>query len=145
MIHFVSLAVSMLCHHIYMSCYVCCCICQGSAVLNKGQNSVLHCDCLNWKIFFAFVLSFNSTICCVFSLKGQLLLEVMSKYWILVCTGMLLFISIQGIVIYRTIYMILFFIFILTFQVDFESIVFLYAAYLFITHVYHYLVDGIFV
>ena len=48
---------------------------------------------------------------------GNFLMEVMCKYWIFVCAGMLLLISVQEVVIYRTIYMILFLIFIVFFQV----------------------------
>jgi hypothetical protein len=44
-------------------------------------------------------------------------MEVMSKYFIFVCAGMLLLISIQEVVVYRVIYLFLFLLFIITFQV----------------------------
>lgn len=48
---------------------------------------------------------------------GTFIWSMLSKYWIFVCAGMLLLISIQGVVIYRIIYLVFFLYFILTFQV----------------------------
>ncbi|XP_060599283.1 piezo-type mechanosensitive ion channel component 2-like isoform X3 [Ruditapes philippinarum] len=47
---------------------------------------------------------------------GQYVWNMLCKYWILLCSAMLLVISLQEVVVYRIIYMILFLAFILTFQ-----------------------------
>lgn len=51
-------------------------------------------------------------------LIGNYLWNLLSKYWIFVCTGMMLLISIQEVVVYRIVYLILFLLFMLTFQVN---------------------------
>ncbi|XP_076448756.1 piezo-type mechanosensitive ion channel component 1-like [Babylonia areolata] len=50
---------------------------------------------------------------------GRFLMEVLSKYWIFVCAGMLLLMAVQEVVIYRIIYMILFLLFVICFQVSY--------------------------
>ncbi|KAL8575931.1 hypothetical protein ACOMHN_027329 [Nucella lapillus] len=59
---------------------------------------------------------YDSTTIRVF---GRYLMEVLSKYWIFVCAGMLLLIAVQEVVIYRIIYMVLFLLFVLCFQVSY--------------------------
>ena len=51
---------------------------------------------------------------------GSYLWSILSKYWIFVCAGMMLLISIQEVVIYRIIYMFFFLFFVLTFQLSFK-------------------------
>ncbi|XP_078337037.1 piezo-type mechanosensitive ion channel component 2-like isoform X2 [Crassostrea virginica] len=50
---------------------------------------------------------------------GNYLWNLLSKYWIFVCTGMMLLISIQEVVVYRIVYLILFLLFMLTFQMSY--------------------------
>ncbi|XP_056011934.1 piezo-type mechanosensitive ion channel component 1-like isoform X4 [Ostrea edulis] len=50
---------------------------------------------------------------------GFYLWNLLSKYWIFVCTGMMLLISIQDVVVYRIIYLIFFLLFMLTFQISY--------------------------
>nr|XP_034339397.1 piezo-type mechanosensitive ion channel component 1 isoform X8 [Crassostrea gigas] len=52
-------------------------------------------------------------------LIGVYVWNLLSKYWIFVCTGMMLLISIQEVVVYRIIYLILFLLFMLTFQMSY--------------------------
>ncbi|XP_061162541.1 piezo-type mechanosensitive ion channel component 2-like [Saccostrea echinata] len=50
---------------------------------------------------------------------GQYLWNLLSKYWIFVCTGMMLLISIYEVVVFRIIYLLLFLLFMLTFQMSY--------------------------
>ncbi|XP_060075477.1 piezo-type mechanosensitive ion channel component 1-like [Ylistrum balloti] len=51
---------------------------------------------------------------------GSYIWSLLSKYWIFVCAGMLLLISIQDVVIYRIIYLVFFLYFIMAFQVSYK-------------------------
>lgn len=53
----------------------------------------------------------------LFSCPGRNIWHLLCKYWIFVCVGMLLFMSLQDVVIYRINYMVLLLLFILCFQV----------------------------
>ena len=90
---------------------MCVCVCVCVCVLKGSINFTLK---KNWHRL-AKIMQLVS--CDVHLALGNFLMEVMCKYWIFVCAGMLLLISVQEVVIYRTIYMILFLIFIIFFQV----------------------------
>ena len=52
---------------------------------------------------------------------GSWIWHLLSKYWILICAVLFLLIAVQEAVIYRIIYMILFFYFVITFKVGCPS------------------------
>ena len=51
-------------------------------------------------------------------ITGSYIWEFLAKYWIFVCSAMMLIISVQEVVIYRIIYLFLFLYFVLAFQVS---------------------------